>query len=149
MCFLVGMEISEEQRKQAIVNARRAKHGKSKSKEISHFMLFSYSYKVSSILIFICNFLFCLTCSPFSHWLLWFCPTTPPKPAPTSPASHHHSNQRASAAGLFTGRTPKTKALSPVVQHHPQCLFQEMRLLLTHLFPPPSLCMFRARLKLS
>lgn len=96
--------------------------------------------KSVQFLIFICNFLFCLTCSPFSHWLLWFCSTTPPKPAPTSPASHHHSNQRASAAGLFTGRAPKTKALSPVVQHHSQCLFQEMRLLVTHLPPSPCAC---------
>lgn len=33
MCFLAGMEISEEQRKQAIMNARRGKQGKIKSKE--------------------------------------------------------------------------------------------------------------------
>lgn len=35
------MEISEAQRKQAIVNARRAKQGKSKSKEIFCFIPFS------------------------------------------------------------------------------------------------------------
>lgn len=43
MGFLAGMEISEEQRKQAIVNARRAKQGKSKSKQMFCFMLFSNS----------------------------------------------------------------------------------------------------------
>lgn len=91
-------------------------------------------------------FLFlCFACPIFSHWLLWFCPTTPPKPSPTSPASRHHSNQRASAAGLFTGRAPKTKTLPPVVQYHPQCLFQEMRVFLPHLFFFfPSVCTFRA-----
>lgn len=33
--FFTGMEISEEQRKQAIVNARRAKQGKNKSKNVN------------------------------------------------------------------------------------------------------------------
>lgn len=103
--------------------------------------------------IFICNFDFflfvpCFACPLFSHWLLWFRPTTPPKPSPTSPASRHHSNQRASAAGLFTGRAPKKKTLSPVVQHYPQCLFQEMRLFLPYLFFFffPSVCTWRVPL---
>ena len=84
------------------------------------------------------NFDILFFCSPFSHWLLWFCSTPPPKPAPkpspAPPASHNHSDQCASAAGLFTGRAPETKALSPVVQHHSQRLFQEMRL--CSLIPP-------------
>lgn len=123
------MEISEEQRKQAIVNARRAKQKKSKSKEIFCFVPFSHSFPFDLNIDFHTAFLcFCFARSPFRRWLLWLCPTTPPKPSPTSPASRHHSNQRASAAGLFTGRAPQTKALPPVVQHHPQRLFQEMRL---------------------
>lgn len=53
MC--AGMEISEEQRKLAIVNARRAKQGKNKSKEIFKFSDFIFFY-------FNCNLDFC----PFS-----------------------------------------------------------------------------------
>lgn len=37
------------------------------------------------------------------HELLWFRPTTSPESSPASPASRHHSNQRASAAGVLTG----------------------------------------------
>lgn len=73
------------------------------------------------------SFYLWLFCSSFSSWLLWFC-TPPPKPPPTSRAPHHHPHQLASAAGVLTGRASKKKALPPVVQHHPQCLFQEMTL---------------------
>lgn len=138
------MEISEEQRKQAIVNARRGKQGKIKSKEnisrnaVKPLFIWFILYLIYSLFA-IFDFSFRLV-HLFSHWLLWFCPTPPPKPSPTSPASHHHSNPRASAAGLFTGRAPKKKALPPVVQHHPQRLFQEMRLLLPHLSFVPVLC---------
>lgn len=45
------MEISEEQRKQAIVNARRAKQGKSKSKQIFYLMLLE-TLHVNFLLIF-------------------------------------------------------------------------------------------------
>lgn len=121
MC--AGMEISAEQRKLAIVNARRAKQGKNKSKEIFKFSDFFFFVILTVIWIFV---LF-LVCPFYSHWLLWFCPTASPNPSPTSPTSYHHSNQCPSAAGLFTGRAPKTKTLSPVVQHHPKCLFQKMR----------------------
>lgn len=83
---------------------------------------------MSYFLFLFMTFCFCFARSPFRHRLLWFCATTPPKPSPTSPASHHHPNQRASAAGVFPGRAPETKAVSLVVQHHQQSLFQEMRL---------------------
>lgn len=79
------------------------------------------------ILTVIWIFVLFLVCPFYSHWLLWFRPTASPKPSPTSPTSYHHSNQCPSAAGLFTGRAPETKTLSPVVQHHPKCLFQKMR----------------------
>lgn len=41
MCALAGIDISEEQRRRAIVNARRAKQGKIKSKDkiFLHFKL--------------------------------------------------------------------------------------------------------------
>lgn len=47
MC--AGMEISEEQRKLAIVNARRAKQGKNKSKEILKFSDIFFCYFNSNL----------------------------------------------------------------------------------------------------
>lgn len=42
--MFVGIEISEEQRKQAIINARRAKQGKKKSKEMLCLLPFRHSH---------------------------------------------------------------------------------------------------------
>lgn len=154
------MEISEAQRKQAIVNARRAKQGKSKGEEVffppcsapfSHPIVSNVAH--FSIHFIFLNIFFLLLVHLFSHRLLWLRPAAPPEPAPTSPASHHHPHQRASAAGLLTGRAPQTKALPPALQHHPQRLLQEMTLLLPHSFfcccsfGSSSLCMFTARPK--
>lgn len=98
-------------------------------------MLWKYSYEV----MFVCKFdfiFFVLPVPTFSWWILWSCFPKSPKPSPASPASRHHPNQRASAAGLCTGRAPKAKTLPRVVQHHPQCLFQEVTPPIHIFFPP-------------
>lgn len=61
---LAGIDISEEQRRQAIVNARRAKQGKIKSKDkiFLHFklLLTLYSKKKKKIVLY--NLLYVLIC---------------------------------------------------------------------------------------
>lgn len=84
VCFLAGMEISEEQRKQAIVNARRAKQGKNKSKKIFCFMPFSHS----NILIYIHDFDFFVL--PVYLLAIGYSGSTPPHHQNLHPLHQRH-----------------------------------------------------------
>ena len=95
MCFLAGMEISEEQRRQAIVNARRAKQKKSKSKEIFSLMPFSLFINVLStffilILIFIHNYYFFCFVFPVHLLAIGYSGSVPPHHQNLHPLHQRH-----------------------------------------------------------
>lgn len=86
------MEISEEQRKQAIVNARRAKQGKNKSKEVFFlsFMLFSHSSFHLYLIIFIfCNLFFAFVL-PVHHLAIGYSGSVPPHHQNLHPLHQRH-----------------------------------------------------------
>ena len=125
------MEISEEQRKLAIFNARKLKQGKIKGKSrqtsgpLDGVPLSFARYSRPHL-----NPLPCSTRFLSSYWLLRFGPAPPPKPPPEPPppppASRYCTDQRAPATRVLIGRAPQAKACPPVALHHTECPLQEV-----------------------
>ena len=148
-CYSTGMEISQEQRKQAILNAQKSKQGKIKSKLDTHdgslkglhsvecwtltlvFKRFSSAYYCCGCTLYlIC--LFVGNLHPSVCWCVFrYGLLRPPSayavpaPSPPSSAPRYRANQCPAATGVFLSRA-KAETHPRLVQPHSKRPLQEV-----------------------